>query len=199
MNVLAISPHTDDVELGAGGFIARLTEEGHHVVVVALSKGNDQNGALETEFFNAMNVLQVSDWQVSNLPTREFYNHRQSILDLFVRYSHGGFDLVLMPSRQDVHQDHITVNQEAIRAFRHSSMLGYELSHNIVGSTPEWCFYAALDESHILTKLKALRCYESQSAKPYMHPGLILGTSELHGTHIGKTAAERFEVIRWIF
>lgn len=199
MNVLAISPHTDDVELGAGGFIARLVEEGHHVEIIALSKGNDQNGALKDEFVNAMHVLEVPKWHVSNLPTREFYSHRQAILDLFVRYSHNNLDLILIPSRRDVHQDHITVNQEAIRAFRHSSMLGYELSHNIVGTTPEWCFYAALDENHVLKKVKALRCYKSQSAKSYMHPGLIVAISELHGSHIARPAAERFEVIRWIF
>ena len=45
MNILALSPHTDDAELGAGGTLARFAEEGHTVTVVAFSTGNRQTGA----------------------------------------------------------------------------------------------------------------------------------------------------------
>ena len=36
-NVLVLAPHTDDGELGAGGFIAKLIEKGAKVTYVAFS------------------------------------------------------------------------------------------------------------------------------------------------------------------
>ena len=39
-------------------------------------------------------------------------------------------DLVVIPCSQDVHQDHQTIHNEAVRAFRHISIIGYELIWN---------------------------------------------------------------------
>ena len=39
-------------------------------------------------------------------------------------------DLVVLPNSTDVHQDHQVINREGIRAFKHSSILGYELVWN---------------------------------------------------------------------
>ena len=36
-NVLVLAPHTDDGELGAGGFISKLVEQGAEVTYVAFS------------------------------------------------------------------------------------------------------------------------------------------------------------------
>ena len=36
-------------------------------------------------------------------------------------------DLVLLPASSDTHQDHNTVYTEGFRAFKHASILGYEL------------------------------------------------------------------------
>ena len=37
-------------------------------------------------------------------------------------------DLVLMPSRNDLHQDHFTIATEGLRAFKFTSILAYEIS-----------------------------------------------------------------------
>jgi len=34
MNILALSPHADDVEISMGGTIAKLVSEGHNVTII---------------------------------------------------------------------------------------------------------------------------------------------------------------------
>jgi LmbE family N-acetylglucosaminyl deacetylase len=47
LNVLVLSPHTDDAELGAGGMINRLKEEGNTVNYVAFSSADEVNGGYD--------------------------------------------------------------------------------------------------------------------------------------------------------
>ena len=39
-------------------------------------------------------------------------------------------DLVIMPSLNDIHQDHATIAQEGLRAFKGNTILGYEIIWN---------------------------------------------------------------------
>ena len=39
LNILALGPHPDDVELGMGGSILKFTEAGHRVTIVDLTDG----------------------------------------------------------------------------------------------------------------------------------------------------------------
>ena len=42
----------------------------------------------------------------------------------------GQVNMVVLPSSNDIHQDHQVIHQEGIRAFKHSRILGYELVWN---------------------------------------------------------------------
>ena len=55
---------------------------------------------------------------------REFPRDRQKLLETLVSLRNEiKPELVLMPNSDDVHQDHHTVYQEGLRAFKHSSNL----------------------------------------------------------------------------
>ena len=48
MRILLLSPHTDDVELGAGGLVSRLAEEGSHAfkwLVFSRCEGDGRDGS----------------------------------------------------------------------------------------------------------------------------------------------------------
>ena len=36
-NILCLSPHTDDIEIGMGGTVSRLVREGHKIFYIAFS------------------------------------------------------------------------------------------------------------------------------------------------------------------
>lgn len=203
--VLVLAPHTDDGEFGCGGTIARLVELGKEVYYVAFSsaekslpEGADA-GALKKEVRQALLVLGIPldhlllfDYDVRNFPA-----HRQEILEDMVRlYRETNPSLILLPSTTDTHQDHQTVSVEGFRAFKHTSILGYELPWNNL--TFETNAFAALDPRHLEAKLNALSCYRSQAGRIYSDRDFVEGLARTRGTQIGTKYAEAFEVIRWI-
>lgn len=101
-----------------------------------------------------------------------------------------------MPSTNDIHQDHSTVAQEAIRAFKNKTILGYELIWNNINFNTV-CFIK-LKKKHIDNKIKSLSKYKSQSHRPYMNKEFIKSHAITRGVQIGCDFAESFEVIRMV-
>lgn len=134
--VLVLAPHTDDGELGCGGTVARLLEEGCEVhfavfstcaesVPGGLSGGRAENGVSLRH--GELRNTGRTDYPFRFSGFRHFPAHRQEILEELVRLNRRIVpDLVLAPSLHDVHQDHHTIAEEAIRAFKRTSILGYE-------------------------------------------------------------------------
>ncbi len=200
-----MAPHTDDGELGCGGTIARILEEGGTVYYVAFSTADASvppefpRNQLAIEVRNATKVLGIHEdhLYVYNFTVRKLNYVRQEILENLVELKAKlQPDLVFLPSSKDIHQDHITVTQEGIRAFKHSTILGYELIWNNLSFNTD-CFIK-LDKKHIDLKVKALQEYETQRHRDYMSEQFITALAHARGVQIGSKYAETFEVIRWI-
>ena len=59
--VLALAPHTDDVELGCGGYLSKLTKNKVVVDVIAFSEAQPLSvGDPVQEFENAMEIIGVN-------------------------------------------------------------------------------------------------------------------------------------------
>lgn len=204
-NVLVLAPHTDDGELGAGGFISKLIEQGSKVTYVAFSTAEESvpkhlpKDILKTEVRSATEKLGISsdNLLIFNYQVRKLNYARQEILeDLINIRRNGAYDLVLMPSLKDIHQDHTTIAQEGLRAFKNTTILGYELIWNNL-SFDTTCF-VKLNERHIEAKYNALQCYVSQAGREYMGRDFIFSLAKTRGVQIGSEYAESFEVVRWV-
>ena len=192
--ILVLSPHTDDAEFGCGGSIARWIDDGNEIYCVAFSCGN----AHRKEFFAAMDCLHIEDAAVNVFETRCFIKARQDILDCLISIRDDfNPDTVLIPSSGDIHQDHQVIHQEAIRAFKHCTILGYELPWNslVTDST----MLVSITEDQLDSKLNAIACYESQAEKAYADPNFIEGLARVRGVQAGTCYAEGFEVVRQIW
>jgi LmbE family N-acetylglucosaminyl deacetylase len=193
-NILILSPHTDDGELAAGGSIARLVEEDANITYIALSAHRSE---LHEECRRCLNVLGVEDLIILDFPRRHFPQYRQEILQRLYDYnSEHDIDLVLTPSTKDLHQDHQTVTAEALRAFKHSTILGYELPWNHIAFN-ENCF-VALEERHVEKKLEALSNYKTQKERHYFNAEYLRGLTRSRGVQIGEKYAEAFEVVKLV-
>mgnify|MGYP006113480679 FL=1 len=136
--------------------------------------------------------LVILDYKV-----RKLNFSRQDILeDLIKIRQKKKYDLVLIPSLGDVHQDHATIAQEAVRAFKSTTILSYELIWNNL-SYDSTCFIH-LDETHIQRKYQALQFYRSQEGRPYISKDFIYSLAKVRGVQIGTNYAECFEVVRWV-
>ena len=196
MKVLALSPHTDDIELGAGGFLTKLHEQGHEIQVAVFSDCSTYWGHLPLVEECVKSLLYVTDsLDFFGFKMREF--NRQGVLDVLMKFDTP--DLVLLPSSSDIHQDHQVVHNEGVRAFsRECTVLGYELHYNCRGFKPN--YYVELKEKHVKGKLQMLSEYKSQIKlhRPYFDEQLIRGLARSRGLQIKKEYAEAFEVITLI-
>lgn len=204
-NVLVLAPHTDDGELGAGGTIAKLIEQGVTVHYAAFSTAEASvpegfaKDILKTEVRQATRKLGIKEENllVFNYEVRKLSYVRQEILEELIRIRNRlAIDLVLMPSLNDIHQDHVTVAQEGLRAFKTTTVLGYELIwNNLSFNTTS---FVTLEKHHVLLKAEALKEYRSQAGRDYMSEEFIVSLARARGVQIGAEYAESFEVIRWV-
>ncbi len=203
--ILVLAPHTDDGEFGCGGTIARFIEEGADLYYAAFSVCEQSvpdgwpKDILKKEVSAATSILGVKE---SNLitygyPVRYFCDNRQAILEDLVKLKRElNPDLVLAPTQRDIHQDHQIMSNEAIRAFKSTSILAYEMPwNNMTFSTQT---FVRLEERHLNLKIEALACYESQKHRPYASTDFIKGWCMTRGVSCGARFAEAFEVVRWI-
>ena len=205
MRILVLAPHTDDCECGCGASVAKFVDEGHDVYCVAFSSAkkslpkNFPEDATVKEFRNATAILGIkpANLIMFNYEVRKFPEYRQDILeDLVMLNRELSPELIFMPSPHDTHQDHHTVASEGFRAFKRSSILGYEIPwNNLTFNTNTFIF---LEEEHIERKIAALKCYESQKIRLYGGANFFIRLSEVRGVQIGAEYAECFETIRWI-
>lgn len=203
--ILILAPHTDDGEFGCGGTISKLISEGDEVYYAAFSLAEESvpppfpKNILETEVREATSVLGVksSNLLLYRYRVRHFASHRQEILEDLVKINADlKPDLVFMPSLNDLHQDHSTVSIEGLRAFKHTSILCYELPWNNLNFTTQAFFKLELE--HVNRKIEALKCYKSQQRKQYASAEFIKSLAVTRGVQIGSDYAEVFEVVRWI-
>lgn len=201
--ILVLAPHTDDGELGMGGTISKLVEEGKNVTYVAFSTAVESvpegfpKDILKTEVKAATAVLGIKSENliVFNYQVRKLSYSRQEILDDLIKIrAMRNFDLVFMPSKHDIHQDHTTVAQEGLRAFKNTTILGYELIWNNLTFNTQ-CFFK-LDERHIKLKVEALKEYRSQGQRNYLSEEFIRSLACARGVQSGCKYAEAFEVVR---
>jgi len=203
--LLVLAPHTDDAELGCGGTIARILEEGAEAYVAAFSSAKESlpegtpADTLVMEFLKAMSILGVprDNLRIFDYPVRRLSYHRQEVLENLVSLN-GQLapDIVLVPSGADVHQDHQVLYAEAVRAFKRITLWGYELPWNHITFAAQ--AFVHLEARHLERKWDALQAYESQLAlkRAYFAREFIEGLARVRGSQVGAQFAEAFEVVR---
>lgn len=202
-NILVLAPHTDDGELGLGGTISKLIEMGKSVTYVAFSTAQQSvpegfpKDILKTEVKEATSSLGIKpeNLLIYDYEVRKLGYARQEILEELIRIKRASnFDLVFMPSLHDIHQDHTTIAQEGLRAFKNTNILGYELIWNNLTFNTQ-CF-VKLDERHVKSKIRSLKAYRSQGARDYLSDDFIYSLAKARGVQAGCAFAEAFEVVR---
>lgn len=202
---LILAPHTDDGEFGCGGTIARMIDEGTEVYLAAFSSCEKSvlkkypSNILVDELKRATKKLGIPSENLFlyDFEVRIFNERRQDVLQTIIDLREKlNPDVVFMPSLDDIHQDHATIAQEGLRAFKFCTLLAYEMPwNNLAFETTAFVF---LKEKYIKQKIEALKEYESQSHRPYSNEEFIRSLARIRGVQINTTYAETFNVVRWI-
>ena len=196
--VLFLGAHPDDIELGCGALLHNIVNK-TEVLCVTLSD-NQKNPELQnvtSEHYASMSVLGVPKEKIIFGPftTRVFPDARQEILEYFLTLRQDFQpDLIFTHSRQDVHQDHNTMTDEALRAFRGITVLGFDVVRSSHGFFPH--FLVEVTEADVNKKIEALSKYETYQDRYYFNSELTRSIMVRHGALAERPFAEGFDIVR---
>ena len=196
--VCFVGAHPDDIELGAGAFIANILGKAE-ILCVTLSDNqkNPQLQNLVQEHHNSMAVLGIDREHVrlESFVTRRFPEMRQEILEYLYRLNREFRpDIVFTHTRSDIHQDHQQTTEEVLRAFRGTTVLGFDALRSSYGFFPH--FLVEVTERDADKKLEALLQYSTYNERYYFDPTVLRATLIRHGALAERPFAEGFDILR---
>jgi LmbE family N-acetylglucosaminyl deacetylase len=195
--VLAFGAHPDDLEVGAGGLLARLSSAGADVTLAIVSVPNNTE-LRKAEAQAAADVLDAELFilnedkpcRVEDIAMHELVRRMDTVIG-DVRP-----DLVITHSAHDLHWDHGLVNRATVSALRRTpcDLLAYLSSPemNAQARAVGNCF--ADITGYVETKLAAISCHQSQLPKLDLESSRDLARAM--GRISGYEYAESFEVLR---
>ena len=196
--VCFIGAHPDDIELGCGAFISNILGKAD-ISCITLSD-NQKNPSLTNlvaEHRRSMQVLGVPQEKdlIETFETRKFPQMRQEILEYLYSFNRQYRpDIVFCHTRSDIHQDHETTTEEVLRAFRGTTVLGFDALRSSYGFFPH--FLVEVTEKDVQCKLEALAQYGTYDEKYYFSPEVLRATLIRHGALAERPYAEGFDILR---
>ena len=198
--IFFIGAHPDDIEIGCGALIANIQNTAE-IFCFTLSD-NQKNPSLSNvvnEHFESMEILGVDNKHrfLETFETRQFVHFRQDILEyLYSMNKKYQPDMVFVHSSADLHQDHATVTQESLRAFRGTSLFGYDVIRSSNGFFPS--LLIEINDSDVEKKIEALAAYKTYADMYYFSPELTRSILVRNGAIAEKKYAEGFDIFRMI-
>lgn len=202
--IVLLAPHTDDIELSMGGTLDKLCDAGCEISLYtfcnafeSLPKNMAENTLIDEAYLSWKEYNQnPENLHIYNFPVRNFDKFRQDILEILVNINtEVKPDIVFCPAENDVHQDHGVITTETKRAFKATSILGYQLPWNYF-QNPPMNLVSELTEKNLKKKTRALFNYRSQAEKSYFQQEYIRSWARYNGGIHNFQLAELFQVIR---
>lgn len=196
--VLFLGAHPDDIELGAGALIHNIGGQSK-ILCVTLSD-NQKNPLLKDvvkEHRASMAVLGVPEDcdLLESFETRKFPDMRQEVLEYLLKLRREfNPEIVFCHSQNDIHQDHNVITQEALRAYRGLTVLGFDVVRSSYNFFPH--FLVEVKAEDVEAKIEALAQYKTYHDKYYFEPTLLRATMIRHGTLAEREFAEGFDILR---
>jgi N-acetylglucosamine malate deacetylase 1 len=205
---LVIGPHPDDQELGMGGTIARLIQQGHKVHLVDMTNGEPTpHGSVELRAAEAAKAAGILGVQrtLLGLKNREVTHNLESRHKLAALIRIHRPDALFIPYPTDAHPDHVAVTRIAEDArfdakltksdipgdpWHPKRIIYYFCTHLRMNFTPNFC----IDISDTIEqKIQSVVCYKSQFVgNSAFVPDMVKTITAYFGSRIGTAYAEPF-------
>ena len=180
VDVLAIGAHPDDVEIGIGGLVHKMTSQGISVAMLDLTRGEmGSRGTPEErtiEGKNAAKILGARERLCADLPDGALRNttEQQRVIIPFIR--HYRPKMILAPMTPDRHPDHAVAHDLVRDANYFSGLAKIETDQERYRCPKVYYFHPYYEEDtptfiidisdHIEAKVEALKAHASQFHNP---------------------------------
>lgn len=203
-SILIFGAHPDDIEIGMGGTVAKLSQNDNynvHLVIATLPNfvKFDTKEGRQSEATNSAKLMGCGNPELLDLSPDEVVFNRKfvGIIDKIVREHQP--DAVFTQWIGDSHQDHQALTRAVIAACRDvNNLFTYETT--IPGGITESAFRPQLYvdiANTIEIKKNALNCFDSQKIRCGQYwIDAIIGRCRYRGYQMNTEYAEAFEVVR---
>lgn len=197
MIALFVGAHSDDIELGAGGLVARLRANGTEVYFLILSDDPYHLQLRRDEAIAAAAALQVPEEHVIfvGFPDGDVPASGEAVGIIRTMVEEAlprQPDVVITHSSADSHNDHVAANQLSRGVFRRTILFFYSIHISCTTSQFAPRFFSRLDVANEPQKRVALSCHASQETR-MAKASLDDFQAEL-GRSVGLESAEAFEI-----
>ena len=210
MRILVVGPHPDDQELGMGGTIARLAEQGHDVLLLDMTNGEPTpHGDPETRAREAAKAAEILGVRrhLLDLPNRRLEHtiEARHVVAGVIREHRA--EIVFTPALPDAHPDHVATTRIVEDARFDAKLTRIDLPGEPI--YPRWLFYYFC--THLRTvpqpgflvditgyedrKRESILAYESQFVTPEANRWIVdwlEAGNTYFGSRIRTKAAEPF-------
>jgi bacillithiol biosynthesis deacetylase BshB1 len=184
VDVLAIGPHPDDIEIGIGGLVAKHVALGHQVGLCDLTAGEmGSNGTVTERLAEADAACDVlgAAWRVNlRLPDRAIGRDADQMRAVASLVRRAQPRVIAVPYWSDRHPDHVAASHLLTEAIFSAGLRRYEAEGD-AWKPQSVCYYFINDSvapsfvvdvsEHYATKRRALACFVSQF-RP-VHPDAV--------------------------
>ena len=175
VDLLAIGPHPDDIEIGIGGLVAKHAALGHRVGLCDLTAGEmGSNGGVAERLAEADAACDVlgAAWRVNlRLPDRALGISPDQLRTIAAIVRQARPRVVAIPYWSDRHPDHVTASHLLTEAIFSAGLRRFEAGGS-AWKPESVCYYFINDAAapsfvvdvseHYETKRRALACFASQ-------------------------------------
>lgn len=222
MRVLTISCHPDDIEIAAGGTIARYVKQGDEVTICHVANGSQGHAVIMPDELRKIRIeearqgglmLGAKEIICMDVNDLEVDSNDQGLVRAMVEViRHANPDVIITHAPNDYMKDHVEVSKLAFDASFSATVphfAGGEATHIFppiyymdtlagVDFSPE-IYVDVTDEIEL--KLQALDCHQSQTRWMLEHDhidflDMVRTCSKYRGYQCGRTYAEGFQICK---
>ena len=213
MNILALSPHADDIEIAMGGTIAKFASEGHNVTIItAILPKEDVDGNIDDIMNNNRRKEQEkaakilgANLEILNLDPYDFSFNRKYVKLFDQKIKSYSPDIIFSCWEHDTHQDHKNLANILLASTRKNNISINMYERMLPGGINTYAFnpqYFVNISKYIDVKIEALKAYKSVFEKKENNNSKyfesIVGRAKFRGEVIGVDYAEAFVVVKRI-
>ena len=221
--ILVIAPHADDEILGCGGTMAKLVKQGNHVSVIIMTNANKSDpvkytleklskirkAAVKANKLLGVNEILFEDFPAPALDQFPANKIADSLHQLFMK---NKYDIIYVPHRGDIHNDHKVIFDAALVAARpvgnysvkeiyaYETLSETEWAHPYASEIFYPTVFESLDIADFDLKLEAMMYYDSQLRDFPASRSIesLEALAKFRGCTIQVNRAEAFMLIRRI-
>jgi bacillithiol biosynthesis deacetylase BshB1 len=208
LDMMALSPHPDDVELCCGGLIAKMHAKGYKIGIVDLTKGElGTEGTAEIRMQEAAKAAEILGVQIrenidlGDCKLSSGFDEAKRLADVIRQYKPS---VLVAPYGDEQHPDHAVGKELAKKAAFLAKLVKVETGHEAygVGAVVYYMLHQPFVPSFVVDvtesydrKVEAINAYESQGRLMSGVEGLrrsIELRDQFYGSKIGVKYGEPF-------